>query len=433
MPQGRRSAGVGLAPAAAAAAGGDDAFRRLALVLANGAYTQRAPLSRPVGVAAELCQKLEAMGFEVFSADNQDLAGMRSAALRWIRAVEEAANDAEEQALRSQEGLCPRPGTLLLFFTFCGHGSAGRFFPVDCPRGAPPQASFDFFEDLLYKLYAALGGCDDCGRKWPHWKAPSDRGPFPGLGGVSSEPLNSEPLQLWKAPGSARLIVVIESCRRLSKEEQKAFDEEKARVANGKRHLLPSVVAMRPDLAALGGADWDASRLSFLSRLGLAAPQLLLALSSESTTPSYDVVFLRSITEAIDRPVRLGGILERAGLDTMRRTGHKQKPVLLALGCAAQPGCHGASRQPALQDMVLAQTPAVSATGGPPSSAPATSGLRRSSSSAAIPDAASAADAASLLGCPEPRTSSAPARRPRRGHRPAVAATTRSSLPALLP
>merc|ERR1711933_228520 len=79
----------------------------------------------------------------------------------------------------------------------------------------------------------------------------------------------------------------------------------------------------------MGGAEWDAARLSFLSRLGPGSPELLMALSSESTTPSYDVVFLRSITEAIDRPVRLGGILERASQDTLRRTGHKQKPVLL--------------------------------------------------------------------------------------------------------
>ena len=43
-------------------------------------------------------------------------------------------------------------------------------------------------------------------------------------------------------------------------------------------------------------------------------------------------VFLRSIIDSIDKPVRLGGILERAALDTLRRTGHQQRPVILSLG-----------------------------------------------------------------------------------------------------
>merc|ERR1712060_1046982 len=115
-------------------------------------------------------------------------------------------------------------------------------------------------------------------------------------------------------------------------EEKQAFEEERQRVAHGRRHLLPSLTAHRPDLAHVGGAEWDAMRLAWLARLGPGAPELLLALSSESTTPSYDVVFLRSITEAIDKPVRLGGILERACLDTLRRTGHKQRPVVLTFG-----------------------------------------------------------------------------------------------------
>ena len=48
--------------------------------------------------------------------------------------------------------------------------------------------------------------------------------------------------------------------------------------------------ACRPELATVGGADWDAARMAWVARqLGREAPQLLLALSSESTTPSYDV------------------------------------------------------------------------------------------------------------------------------------------------
>ena len=67
---------------------------------------------------------------------------------------------------------------------------------------------------------------------------------------------------------------------------------------------------------------WDQRRLAFLERP--ETPQLLLALSSESTTASYDVVFLRSIVENCSKVVRLGGILERAALETQRRTGHQQ-------------------------------------------------------------------------------------------------------------
>merc|ERR1712060_397220 len=153
-------------------------------------------------------------------------------------------------------------------------------------------------------------------------------------------------------------------------EEKQAFEEERQRVAHGRRHLLPSLVAMRPDLASMGGAEWDAARLAFLSRLGPLAPQLLLALSSESTTPSYDVVFLRSITEAIDKPVRLGGILERACLDTLRRTGFKQKPVLVPL--------HGSQGPldgfPVLQDVILVPQAARDSAGryqGPSGQSPA--------------------------------------------------------------
>ena len=47
-------------------------------------------------------------------------------------------------------------------------------------------------------------------------------------------------------------------------------------------------------------------------------------------------VFLRSIIDSIDKPVRLGGILERAALDTLRRTGHQQRPVILSLGVLAE-------------------------------------------------------------------------------------------------
>ncbi|CAE8594554.1 unnamed protein product [Polarella glacialis] len=292
--------------------------RRMALILANGAYTRRAPLSKPVGVAAELRGKLEAMGFAVAGADDQGLAGMRAATKAWLQEVESAAEAiSEEEPPRSSNRSEP---PLVLLFVFAGHGSAGRFFPVDCPRPAAPEDSFCFFEDLLFRLLEALGGKQLFATR-PSWQR-------------SGGPLGNDnsPSELtWHFPG-IRIIMVIESCRRLSGEELSAYEAERTRITHGRRHLLPCLTAMRPDLAALGGAEWDAARLAFLSRLGPGAPQMLLALSSESTSPSYDVVFLRSIVEGVDKPVRLGGILERASLETLRRTGHKQKPVLLPLG-----------------------------------------------------------------------------------------------------
>eukprot|EP00928_Gymnodinium_smaydae_P029756 TRINITY_DN22319_c0_g1_i1.p1 TRINITY_DN22319_c0_g1~~TRINITY_DN22319_c0_g1_i1.p1 ORF type:complete len:420 (-),score=90.45 TRINITY_DN22319_c0_g1_i1:212-1399(-) len=325
--------------------------RRLALILSNGAYTQRAPLSRPVMVGEELRRKLAAMGFEVVGADDQNLAGMREATARWLKLVGEAADSI--QSLRDKRsrdlglgetdgslgsgrsgvngGSCGEP-PLLLFFAFCGHGRDGRFFPVDMAKGAPPEEMYCFFEDLLFRLYEVLGGGDVLRRVGvvrEHRERSVKRPSF--------LPESPRALESWRLPGAA-VISVIESCRRLSSEEQAVFDDQRARISAGRRHMLPSLLPMRPELSNMGGAEFDAARLGFLGNLGAGAPRLLLALSSESTTPSYDVVFLRSITEAIDKPVRIWGILERAALDTLRRTGHKQRPVLLDLSGTVAPG-----------------------------------------------------------------------------------------------
>lgn len=342
--------------------------RRLALLLANGAYKQRAPLSKPVAVAAELKQKLTTMNFQVDGADNQDLAGMKAASQSWLKQVESVADSiAEEEGVASQlQNSHPRRSNeppLILLFVFAGHGCAGRFFPVDCGKPATPEQTFCFFEDFLFRLFEVLGGKCLFQPKRPSRQRPT--GPF----GYLEE--DSPRVPSWHLEG-VRIFVIIESCRRLTGEELKAYESERTRIAHGKRHLLPCMQAMRPDLAALGGAEWDAARLAFLSRLGPGAPQLLLALSSESTTPSYDVVFLRSISESLDKPVKLGGILERASMDTIRRTGHKQKPVVLNFG--SPDGLP-------LQDLVLAPLAASAVFQGQPSR----------------PSALSAAAAANLL------------------------------------
>lgn len=321
---------------------GQSKSRRLAFILANGAYTQRAPLSRPIPASAELLRKLSALNFSVDGAENQDLAGMKQATHRWlnqVRTVVDTLAD-EKQDTHTRPFLSRSSEPPLIFtFVYCGHGSAGRFFPIDCPKPAAAEDTFCFFADFLFELLEVLGAKDLSSSKRTKWQQ----------NGLS--PSNELPLgRSWTVRG-VRILVIIESCRRLTGDELRAFEAERARITHAKRHLLPCLVASRPDLASLGGAEWDATRLAFLSQLGPDAPQVLMALSSKSTTASYDVVFLRSITEGLDKPVRLGGILERASLDTLRRTGHKQKPVLLSLG--------GGSTDNVLflQDIVLAKTP----------------------------------------------------------------------------
>lgn len=319
---------------------GQSKSRRLAFILANGAYTQRAPLSRPIPACAELRQKLSALSFSVDGAENQDLAGMKKATQRWlfeVMSVLQRVAD-EEQDSHTKPFLCRSfEPPLILTFVYCGHGSAGRFFPVDCPKPAAPEDTFCFFADFLFKLLDVLGATDLVSSKRSTWQQ----------NGLS--PFNELPQgHRWVVSG-VRILVIIESCRRLTGNELLAFEAERARINHAKRHLLPCLVASRPDLAYLGGAEWDAARLAFLSKLGPDAPQVMMALSSESTMASYDVVFLRSITEGLDKSVRLGGILERASLDTLRRTGHQQKPVLLSFGGSCTDNVL------LLQDIVLAK------------------------------------------------------------------------------
>lgn len=296
------------------------------------------------------------MGFQVVCASDQNLLGMRTATLQWLQLVDTAAG-----AMDMADAASVERDPLLLMFVYCGHGSADRLFPVDAPKKPAPEETFSFFEDFLFRLYDVLSFNCRLRHDWPQ-------------GPTSSR---DNPDWEWR-PWQTQVVSIIESCRRLSKEEQHAYEQQRARITSGRRHLLPCMSSLRPDLAPMGGAEWDAARLSFLTQLGANSPQLLVALSSESTTPSYDVVYLRSIVEQIDRPVRFLGILERAGLDTLRRTGHKQRPVLLLL-CdqTERPARDSVVR---FQELVLAQSQAgLGYAGGAPALL-----LRRSSSSGNI-------------------------------------------------
>merc|ERR1712232_1294947 len=99
----------------------------------------------------------------------------------------------------------------------------------------------------------------------------------------------------------------------------------------------------------LSGADWDAESFAFLRPTSSSAPRFTLALSSESTQKSYDAHFLRNIAEAIDKPVKLGGILDRARLETMRRTGFKQAPQIFSFD---EGGARGDVIQPLLETVL---------------------------------------------------------------------------------
>mmetsp|Transcript_107537 Transcript_107537/g.213574 ORF Transcript_107537/g.213574 Transcript_107537/m.213574 type:complete len:388 (-) Transcript_107537:25-1188(-) len=317
--------------------------RRLALVLANGAYLHRGKLSLAVDVCTEFRTKLDAMGFEVVGADDQDLEGMRAATRRWLELVRNTIDvtaNASTSAKTANQGEPP----LVLLVALCGHGRAGQLFPVDASRETQMSSMYCFMEDLLIPLYNILGGNACLGRRTTK-PAPSV---WRSVGSVDGP---FEPS--WYLPG-VQLVALVESCRRLSSEDQEVYNQSRLRVANGRRHLLPSLAAFRPDLDPLSGGDWDAARFASLSRLGgVGAPRVLLALSSEATTASRGAIFLRSITDAIDRPVRLGGILERASQATLRRTGHKQRPVLLSIGGAG--GVRDFSCNELLpQDLVLA-------------------------------------------------------------------------------
>jgi len=207
--------------------------RRFALVLGNGAYTQKAPLSKTVGTAVEMQRKLITTGFQVVCATDQDLAGMRSVTLKWLELIAAAADSMDLVEAGSKDAL-------VLFFVYCGHGGAGRLYPVDASKRPPPEETFCFFEDFLFKLYDVLSF--NCRLR-----------PDVGKGGKNG--------QGWQNPGwewrrwPAQVVSILESCRRLSKDEKEAYEQQRACIANGRRHLLPSVVSMKPELASMGGAE----------------------------------------------------------------------------------------------------------------------------------------------------------------------------------
>merc|ERR1712232_690940 len=157
--------------------------------------------------------------------------------------------------------------------------------------------------------------------------------------------------------GPARVLLLLETCRRLAPAEQQEFEDEKARVERAHRHLLPSFATGALGGRHLSGADWDAESFAFLRPSSSNAPRFTLGLSSESTQKSYDAHFLRNVAESIDKPVKLGGILDRARLETLRRTGFKQAPQIF---CFDECGGRGDVVAPLL-DTVLGNSRTVAA------------------------------------------------------------------------
>ncbi|CAJ1438390.1 unnamed protein product, partial [Effrenium voratum] len=91
----------------------------------------------------------------------------------------------------------------VLLCSFAGHGAAGAFFPVDCGRPSAREEIFCFFEDLLFPLLELLGG-RLFRRPW-------------------QEPVAWLP--------NVRILVMVESCRRLMGDEASAYQAAKLRTA----------------------------------------------------------------------------------------------------------------------------------------------------------------------------------------------------------
>ena len=132
------------------------------------------------------------------------------------------------------------------------------------------QESYCFFEDFLFRLFEVLGFSGFNGRRLfeggASWlgsflRAWNDFSDFLSFSLKISEVLRkcnrvirpfakTSTSQAWLL-GGVRIFVIVESCRRLLKDEQLAFQQSKAQIQQKKRHLLPSVQAMRPGLRSL--------------------------------------------------------------------------------------------------------------------------------------------------------------------------------------
>jgi hypothetical protein len=302
--------------------------RRLALIFANGEYHHRRKLTKTVAAAQELEQKLANLGFEVTCAVNQDLQSMSSQTKDWLRVV--------EQAEDNEDG---RP--LFLLFCYCGHGHGGTFLPIDSPQG-PVQLEkcYSLVDALLLPLVKALGnGSNDDDSIQPLLKLLSIGGSREKIPKKGFDPF--DPFDPWDVPpcpvrpkrarAPVQVLVLVEACRKLAAQDKQAFEMQRARIERGHRHLIPSFATASRGPRHMSGALWDADEFSFLVPKNPEDPRFTLALSSESTRASYDAHFVRSIVDGIDKPVKLGGILERAKLDTMRRTGFQQTPAIMSL------------------------------------------------------------------------------------------------------
>jgi len=218
----------------------------------------RGKLSLTVAVCTDLRAKLDAMGFEVVGANDQNLEGMRAATHGWLELVRNTVDVITNEDVSTKTANQNEP-PLILLVALCGHGRAGQLFPVDVSRETQASGMYCFKEDLLSPLYGILGGNACLGRR-PTKPAPSI---WRHVGSVD------DPLEPTWHPQGVHLVALVESCRRLSSEDQEVYEQSRLRVANSRRHMLPSLAAFRPDLTPLGGGDWDASRLASLSRCNL--------------------------------------------------------------------------------------------------------------------------------------------------------------------
>jgi len=173
-----------------------------------------------------------------------------------------------------------------LVFTFIGHGRQDRLMPADC---GPKGPFFSLSADLL--------------------------GPVQERAAVS---------------GAFEVLVVGDTCRRLLNGEEKAWEGERASRKKSARRLLPAIAALRNDYST-DARQHDEARFADFAPQDPSGAQILLAFSSGATMKSKDGLYLRALSEALERPVSLAKRLALTKQVVERRTNFKQTPEVIEL------------------------------------------------------------------------------------------------------
>merc|ERR1719171_2727309 len=194
-----------------------------------------------------------------------------------------------------------------LVFVFIGHGRQDRLMPADC---GPKGPFFTLSADLLGPLQARA----------------AVTGPF-------------------------EVLVVGDTCRRLLNGQEKAWEGERASRLKSARRLLPAIAALRDDYST-DARQHDEARFAEFAPQDPSGAQILLAFSSGATMKSKDGLYLRALSEALERPVSLAKRLALTKQVVERRTNFKQTPEVIELTFPrGRVVSSGLERVPPAQDM----------------------------------------------------------------------------------